>query len=497
MSHVFQKNWRWSLQVVSSIPLFVLATYSISTTSNTIDTGGKEKSKCSDASSVEGSIDIGIGVSRLETKHFNVNGSHICTGAVAVAVAVVDGNVDEKNIARRISNTFTPPHSHPSASGLRPECKNEDEIKNVNLRWVKDSVLTKSICHHRQKLITKTRPEAGAGERDQIKHDLEYIHEKNHHADGFDPAQSFFEIGMTPRDRTRPLSYSDSSHKDIEINQDADVEKVEVDTSSTRESKDLPAIPAIATKDTTDSSLLVKLHTSQSPLPLQFLSNTVIIVPNLLTKEECELLVRDADRIINENRHPGVKTEKWAQFFRFEDDSKVIMDRMLREHVLTFIRLRLPNVAEELFQWRSRSRTPVLSLPASMQGEPNKIAKSASKPKPTPKGKPMDFYWDDPVVIKYTAGNRLAPHQDMRELTIVIPLQTSLRGGGTKFWLEGTSPENADTNGGILINPPSGSGVIFNGDMTHSGSSVLAGTRFVLMTSINLDDDENEGGGED
>jgi hypothetical protein len=67
-----------------------------------------------------------------------------------------------------------------------------------------------------------------------------------------------------------------------------------------------------------------------------------------------------------------------------------------------------------------------------------------------------------------------------------------LVGGGTCFWLEGTpgvTPENTD---GVLLKPPPGSGIIFNGDITHSGNSVDGGTRFVLMTSINLDDADDD-----
>jgi len=111
------------------------------------------------------------------------------------------------------------------------------------------------------------------------------------------------------------------------------------------------------------------------------------------------------------------------------------------------------------------------------------------------------YHWDDPVVIKYIAGNQLAPHEDMRELTIVVPLNPlgekddtakfPLVGGGTRFWLEGTSPESATSDAGVSIKPSPGSGILFNGDITHSGNSVHQGTRFVLMTSICLDEDSD------
>lgn len=202
------------------------------------------------------------------------------------------------------------------------------------------------------------------------------------------------------------------------------------------------------------------------------LHNTVVVLPDLLTKDECESIVRDTERNINENE--GVKTEKWVMYHRLDSESQKTIDRLLTKHVIAFLELRLPHVAQRLFHGKNS--------------------------KSEPKGRSLNFYWDDPVIIKYLAGNRLAPHDDMRELTIVVPLNPltafPLDGGGTRFWLEGTCPDQALETDGVSISPSAGSGILFNGDITHSGNSVLQGTRFVLMTSINLDDmeidDENE-----
>ena len=106
----------------------------------------------------------------------------------------------------------------------------------------------------------------------------------------------------------------------------------------------------------------------------------------------------------------------------------------------------------------------------------------------------MEYYWDDPVVIKYKAGNKLAPHTDERDLTIVVPLNPlrdfPLDGGGTRFWIGGTTPELADDDSGVSLKPKCGSGILFNGNITHSGNSVERYSRFVLMTSITLDQDD-------
>eukprot|EP00547_Thalassionema_nitzschioides_P010768 CAMPEP_0194262260 /NCGR_PEP_ID=MMETSP0158-20130606/46456_1 /TAXON_ID=33649 /ORGANISM="Thalassionema nitzschioides, Strain L26-B" /LENGTH=238 /DNA_ID=CAMNT_0039002413 /DNA_START=490 /DNA_END=1206 /DNA_ORIENTATION=+ len=204
----------------------------------------------------------------------------------------------------------------------------------------------------------------------------------------------------------------------------------------------------------------------------QILHNTLIVLPNLLSPEECEMLVQDAERILEEkdrkNTEKGVKTESWTVYSSFEAKCQQIIKRVLESVVMDFIEARLPDVERLLFQT-------------------NEVV---------PKGMSMKYYWDDPVVIKYKTGNKLAPHTDDRDLTIVVPLNPlqdfPMDGGGTHFWLEGTTPEIADDGTGISLKPTSGSGILFNGNITHSGNSVVGGTRFVLMTSITLDDPVND-----
>jgi hypothetical protein len=235
----------------------------------------------------------------------------------------------------------------------------------------------------------------------------------------------------------------------------------------------------------------------------EVLHNTVVVLPDLLSVAECESIILDTERIMCENVSRGVKTEKWALFSHFAPENQQIIENLLQKHVLEFIELRLPNVANSLFQHRCRpvsSDHPALhcvntdkSTGTGTIARDIDEGRDARSSAPVPRGMPMSFYWDDPVVIKYIAGNRLAPHEDMRELTIVVPLNPTerfpLEGGGTRFWLEGTSPEDTDGNNGVLLTPPPGSGIVFNGDITHSGNSVHEGTRFVLMTSINMDMD--------
>ena len=226
-------------------------------------------------------------------------------------------------------------------------------------------------------------------------------------------------------------------------------------------------------------------YTNVDDSPDTLLHNTIVVLPNLISLKECELLVNEAERILQENKASnvqGCKTESWSLYSRFGNDCQVVMDRVLGEHVLAFIRQRLPKVAKKLFDSND--------MP---QGLGKRKEDKDSSAKDT-----MTYYWDETVIIKYIAGNELAPHEDMRELTIVVPLNPledfPMAGGGTRFWLAPTSisPDYADSNGGISLKPAAGTGILFNGNITHSGNAVHAGTRFVLMTSITLDDVDEE-----
>ena len=218
--------------------------------------------------------------------------------------------------------------------------------------------------------------------------------------------------------------------------------------------------------------------------PSQILYNRIAVLPNIITKEECATIAKDTERILGENKArniQGRKTESWATYSRFSSESQQVMDRLLGQHVLEFLDRRMPEISEAILKGQSPC--------SDFKSFTRKIGKKNGKDI-------TNFCWDDPVVIKYDAGNQLAPHEDMRDLTIVVPLNPlkgdfplPLTGGGTRFWLEGTTPACAISDDGVLLKPPAGWGIIFNGEITHSGESVEAGTRFVLMTSIVLDNE--------
>eukprot|EP00957_Ditylum_brightwellii_P046164 3502712-Ditylum_brightwellii.AAC.1 len=123
------------------------------------------------------------------------------------------------------------------------------------------------------------------------------------------------------------------------------------------------------------------------------------------------------------------------------------MDRVFGQRVMSFLHLRMSNVAKELCITDHSSKSSTI----------HKNAKDSLK-----------YYWDDPVVIKYDAGNKLAPHEDMRDLTLIVPLnplnEFPLDGGGTRFWLEGTTPDDADEKDGVNVKPAPGSCLLYTSD---------------------------------
>mmetsp|Transcript_27560 Transcript_27560/g.58240 ORF Transcript_27560/g.58240 Transcript_27560/m.58240 type:complete len:399 (-) Transcript_27560:27-1223(-) len=267
----------------------------------------------------------------------------------------------------------------------------------------------------------------------------------------------------------------------------------EVETRTEEESNGIDRFDAIKSeyykiqlKSTSDSGCKSNSGSAAESLSkTELLHNTIIVMPNLLTQEECEMIVEDTERILEEKRRKavqGVKTESWTIYSNFGLGCQKIIKRVLEKVVLDFIETRLPDVERTLFRRNDLDR-------GCKNGE------HCQNILPVPKGMAMEYYWDDPVVIKYKAGNKLAPHEDDRDLTIIVPLNPlgsfPLDGGGTRFWLEGTTPEAADETSGISVKPRCGSGIMFNGNITHSGNSVFGGTRFVLMTSITLDDQTN------
>jgi hypothetical protein len=144
----------------------------------------------------------------------------------------------------------------------------------------------------------------------------------------------------------------------------------------------------------------------QSPL-----HNTVLVLPELLSAAECELLKQEAQRVLNLTEKAGQcqGKETWALGSKFSPEGQIVLEKLLQRRAFSFLQGYLPGM-----------------LPPSDRSNGRKHSL-------TPSGENLKDIWDEAVVIKYLPGNRLAPHEDLRPLTLVVPLEHPTDGGGTTF----------------------------------------------------------------
>jgi hypothetical protein len=92
----------------------------------------------------------------------------------------------------------------------------------------------------------------------------------------------------------------------------------------------------------------------------------------------------------------------------------------------------------------------------------------------------VDLAAEDLFVAKYSAKkgqqSALCPHRDGSELSFVITLNDSFKGGGTRF-----------IDDDIIVSPETpGTGVFFSGCQLHSGVEVIEGTRYILAGFVRV-----------
>jgi hypothetical protein len=105
----------------------------------------------------------------------------------------------------------------------------------------------------------------------------------------------------------------------------------------------------------------------------------------------------------------------------------------------------------------------------------------------------MRFSGQEPMLNRYTLGGGFEPHQDGHALTVLVPLSTAdadFVGGGTAFWSEATigcdSTAAKSVPPSLIMRPPIGTGLFWRGHLTHAGLPISSGTRHVFVASFNL-----------
>eukprot|EP00747_Dinoflagellata_sp_TGD_P104589 gnl/TRDRNA2_/TRDRNA2_169281_c1_seq7.p1 gnl/TRDRNA2_/TRDRNA2_169281_c1~~gnl/TRDRNA2_/TRDRNA2_169281_c1_seq7.p1 ORF type:complete len:300 (+),score=25.55 gnl/TRDRNA2_/TRDRNA2_169281_c1_seq7:70-969(+) len=209
-----------------------------------------------------------------------------------------------------------------------------------------------------------------------------------------------------------------------------------------------------------------------------FSNNSVLLVPGMLSKAECETLIRAAETGLTqgagaenfesrdcpaEDWDPDFCPKERLPIFKLGADAMELSCRLLRERLLPFLEQHLPQVAAELF---GRS--------TDLNGLQFEFGRAG----------------EEPAINRYTARGGFYAHADDRSITLYVLLsdEGKFSGGGTAFWHQGIKPKVArELTEDILMLPGQGTGVIFNGHMTHSGKVVESGTRHLYVASFDLE----------
>jgi len=209
------------------------------------------------------------------------------------------------------------------------------------------------------------------------------------------------------------------------------------------------------------------------------LKNSILLIPDLLSDEECRDLLRAAElhlavggasyvngtfenirwalkRLVSSKTHSSVEPLARIRLCDMDRRSQELSASIVRARILPFLEQEVPHVARALFGQSSGLQS-------------------------------LNFCWspNEPAVNQYSVGGEFPVHKDFQDITVNVLLSESqaFSGGGTAFWPEG---EDELQGNQILLKPRRGVGVIFNGNVSHAGKAVESGLRHVYVASFSL-----------
>ena len=228
--------------------------------------------------------------------------------------------------------------------------------------------------------------------------------------------------------------------------------------------------------------------------------NSVLLVPALLSDEECVQLIDDVERCYAaDSKHNRAKLRHRMLIPQLSEASQQLFDKVLRERVLPLVSKELPSVEDYIWE-RSKmfdrcSTERVAAQPLSSL--------------------PWRYSQYEPAINRYKEGGDFPIHVDGHALTVNILLNQpgAFSGGGTAFWCEprdgqpvpsrsrsvalraGASPITApkcpskEVEATLALQPTHGTGVLFSGTVQHAGLPVCAGVRYLLVASFSIADE--------
>jgi len=190
-----------------------------------------------------------------------------------------------------------------------------------------------------------------------------------------------------------------------------------------------------------------------------FSRNSVILLPNLLSVEERRFFMEAAD---------AAAVERTGDMLRFS-----VLDKSGG----------LGCMAAEL--WQSVMGERVLPFATHLSQEWEGVLHSEVKYAVSQSG------ISEPTVNRYGKGGHFPKHIDEMAVSVICQLNNKgFEGGGTDYWAEHPS-EEVRINGGtkhahptLRLHAGPGVGIVFHGQLSHSGVAVESGTRYVLVASF-------------
>ena len=198
------------------------------------------------------------------------------------------------------------------------------------------------------------------------------------------------------------------------------------------------------------------------------LSNCYILLPNMLTLEECQHFCNEADQII--------------QGGNYDRDLYGEEDSTLEKNSPPLRRISIEDMDEQA-QISSKSLLAE-RVSVALQKDFPKIAHFFQLEELSTGRRTFEFASDEPTVNRYVKGGAFELHEDGHDLTCLVLLSDDFDGGGTTVW--GGTEDEMKKSESMVIHAPVGTAILFNGDLTHAGNEVTRGVRHLYVGSFNV-----------
>ena len=193
----------------------------------------------------------------------------------------------------------------------------------------------------------------------------------------------------------------------------------------------------------------------------------IVCLPSFADAGECDALIASAERVSLRRQQSQVATERVVRLpvATLDREANRVCDAILHR-VLELLEGSLKHVAIASF------------------GQTSGLTSALHRR--------LDFSLDEPAVNVYYPGGEFRPHEDLKDLTVFVPLSPdgSFTGGGTAFWSEhidverGGDVQNFEPS--LVLRLPRGTAAFWGGDITHAGQPVASGVRHIFVASFSL-----------